>query len=50
MLKQAVNVLLEGKPADVNIAELRECLPKIKSAVYFHDLDFCSLTSGCPSA
>lgn len=46
LLKEAVSVLLEGTPADVNIAKLRESLKELPGVVDIHDLHVWSLTSG----
>ncbi|MBX7062914.1 MAG: cation diffusion facilitator family transporter [Pyrinomonadaceae bacterium] len=46
LLKDAVGVLLEGTPSDVNIAALRETLTKIEGVAEIHDLHVWSLTSG----
>jgi len=46
LLKDAVGVLLEGTPSDVNIAALREHLEKIEGVGGIHDLHVWSLTSG----
>ncbi len=46
LLKDAVGVLLEGTPSDVNIASLRESLGKLKGVAEIHDLHVWSLTSG----
>lgn len=46
LLKDAVGVLLEGTPSDVNIANLRESLAKIEGVESIHDLHVWSLTSG----
>ncbi len=46
LLKDAVGVLLEGTPADVNIAALRESLEKVEGVAGVHDLHVWSLTSG----
>lgn len=46
LLKDAVGVLLEGTPSDVNIASLRESLGKIEGVADIHDLHVWSLTSG----
>lgn len=46
LLKDAVGVLLEGTPSDVNIATLREYLSKIEGIAEIHDLHVWSLTSG----
>lgn len=46
LLKDAVSVLLEGTPADVNIANLRLALKEIPGVIDIHDLHVWSLTSG----
>lgn len=46
LLKDAVGVLLEGTPSDVNIAALRESLSKVEGVAQIHDLHVWSLTSG----
>jgi cobalt-zinc-cadmium efflux system protein len=46
LLKDAVGVLLEGTPSDVNIATLRDSLSKIEGVAEIHDLHVWSLTSG----
>lgn len=46
LLKDAVGVLLEGTPSDVNIATLRETLSKLDGIAELHDLHVWSLTSG----
>lgn len=46
LLKDAVGVLLEGTPSDVNIASLRESLSSIEGVAEVHDLHVWSLTSG----
>ncbi len=46
LLKDAVAVLLEGTPTDVNIATLRERLSKTEGVAEIHDLHVWSLTSG----
>jgi cobalt-zinc-cadmium efflux system protein len=46
LLKDAVGVLIEGTPADVDIAALRESLGKIEGVMGVHDLHVWSLTSG----
>lgn len=45
LLKEAINVLLEGTPNDVNIHELRKSLEQIKGVKNVHDLHVWSLTS-----
>lgn len=46
LLKDAVVVLLEATPYDVNVASLRETLTKIQGVAEIHDLHVWSLTSG----
>ena len=46
LLKDAVGILLEGTPSDVNIATLRESLEKVEGVAGVHDLHVWSLTSG----
>lgn len=46
LLKDAVAVLLEGTPSDVNIASVREKLSGIDGVAEIHDLHVWSLTSG----
>ena len=46
LLKDAVGVLLEGTPSDVNIATLRDKLSKLEGVADIHDLHVWSLTSG----
>ncbi|GAB3833186.1 cation diffusion facilitator family transporter [Pontibacter rugosus] len=46
LLKEAVGVLLEGTPSDVNIEELRRCIAALKGVEEVHDLHVWSLTSG----
>lgn len=46
LLKDAVGVLIEGTPADVDIKNLRENLEKIEGVSDIHDLHVWSLTSG----
>ena len=46
LLKDAVGVLIEGTPADVDIAALRESLAQIDGVASVHDLHVWSLTSG----
>lgn len=46
LLKEAVGILLEGTPADVNIEELRNCIAALKGVKEVHDLHVWSLTSG----
>lgn len=46
LLKDAVSILLEGTPADVNLASLREAMQKMPGVAAVHDLHVWSLTSG----
>lgn len=46
LLKDAVGVLLEGTPSDVDLEKLRESLAKIEGVAGVHDLHVWSLTSG----
>jgi len=46
LLKDAVGVLLEGTPSDVNIATLREGIKSVPGVSGVHDLHVWSLTSG----
>ena len=46
LLKDAVGVLLEGTPSDVNLAELREAIGSVAGVAGVHDLHVWSLTSG----
>ena len=46
MLKDAVGVLLEGTPSDVNLDSLRESLEKVEGVADIHDLHVWALTSG----
>lgn len=46
LLKDAVGILLEGTPSDVNLTALREGLEKIEGVAGIHDLHVWSLTSG----
>ncbi|MCT2407912.1 cation diffusion facilitator family transporter [Chryseobacterium antibioticum] len=45
LLKEAVNVLLEGTPKDVDIHELRKSLEQVPGVKEVHDLHVWSLTS-----
>ncbi|WP_347219613.1 cation diffusion facilitator family transporter [Chryseobacterium sp.] len=45
LLKEAINVLLEGTPADVDIHELRKSLEQTPGVKNVHDLHVWSLTS-----
>jgi cobalt-zinc-cadmium efflux system protein len=46
LLREAVGVLLEGTPAGVNVAALRETLRSVNGVAGVHDLHVWSLTSG----
>lgn len=46
LLRDAVGVLLEGTPADVNLAALREAIKDVSGVADVHDLHVWSLTSG----
>lgn len=46
LLKDAVGVLLEGTPSDVNVASLREAIADVHGVASVHDLHVWSLTSG----
>lgn len=46
LLKAAVGVLLEGTPADVNLATLRESIANVPGVASVHDLHVWCLTSG----
>lgn len=46
LMMDAVNVLLEGTPSDVNITALRESLEKLEGVAEIHDLHVWSITSG----
>ena len=46
LLKDAVGVLLEGTPSDVNVADLQDAIKKIDGVKDVHDLHVWALTSG----
>ena len=46
LLRDAVGVLLEGTPTDVNLATLREAIGSVNGVADVHDLHVWSLTSG----
>jgi cobalt-zinc-cadmium efflux system protein len=46
LLKDAVSVLIEGTPADVDMIELRKNLEQVEGVSGIHDLHVWSLTSG----
>jgi cobalt-zinc-cadmium efflux system protein len=46
LLKDAVGVLIEGTPSDVDLVKLRESLETVEGVAGIHDLHVWSLTSG----
>lgn len=46
LLQEAVGVLLEGTPSDINIAKLREAISRVNGVVGVHDLHVWTLSSG----
>src|SRR5262249_5713358 len=46
LLRDVVGVLLEGTPADVNLAALRETIQRVNGGSDVHDLHVWLLTSG----
>jgi cobalt-zinc-cadmium efflux system protein len=46
LLKDAVGILLEGTPSDINLAVLKAALNSIPGIIAIHDLHVWSLTSG----
>lgn len=46
LMSEAVGVLLEGTPSDVNLAALREAIAAVAGVVGVHDLHVWALTSG----
>ncbi|MGH8570738.1 MAG: cation diffusion facilitator family transporter, partial [Gammaproteobacteria bacterium] len=46
LLREAVGVLLEGTPSDVNLAALRGAISGVAGVASVHDLHVWSLTSG----
>lgn len=46
LLREAVGVLLEGTPSDVNLASVREAIAGVPGVASVHDLHVWSLTSG----
>ncbi len=49
LVLQSVNVLLEGVPEGIELAELRECLARVSGVEEIHDLHVWMLSSGLPS-
>jgi cobalt-zinc-cadmium efflux system protein len=46
LLKDAIGILLEGVPSDINIPELKRAIEQIPGIVSMHDLHVWALTSG----
>jgi len=46
LLRQAVNVLLEGTPAHLSLAEIEEAITRVPGVRRVHDLHVWTLTSG----
>jgi cobalt-zinc-cadmium efflux system protein len=46
LLREAVGILLEGTPSDVNLAALREAIGRLDGVTGVHDLHVWTLTSG----
>jgi cobalt-zinc-cadmium efflux system protein len=46
LLKQAVNVLLEGTPAHINLASLEKAMLEVRGVAGIHDLHVWTITSG----
>ena len=46
LLREATDVLLEGTPADINVASLRQAIGKAPGVIGVHDLHVWTLTSG----
>ncbi|MBZ4188911.1 cation diffusion facilitator family transporter [Niabella beijingensis] len=46
LLMEAINVLLEGTPKDVNIADLRKSMEQVSGVKGVHDIHVWALTSG----
>jgi cobalt-zinc-cadmium efflux system protein len=46
LLKDAVGVLLEGTPSNINLADVKATLNSIRGVISIHDLHVWSLTSG----
>jgi len=49
LLKASLNILLEGVPEDIDIAQVEEALLAVKGVKSIHDLHVWALTSGKPS-
>ena len=48
LLRDAVDVLLEAVPADIDLGDVREHLRKVPGVVDVHDLHAWTITSGMP--
>jgi cobalt-zinc-cadmium efflux system protein len=46
LMKQAVNVLLEGTPAHLNLADVEQAMLAVEGAAAVHDLHIWTITSG----
>lgn len=46
LLREAVGILLEGTPSDVNLAAVREAIARLPGVTEMHDLHVWTLTSG----
>ncbi|HET8572879.1 MAG TPA: cation diffusion facilitator family transporter [Edaphocola sp.] len=46
LLKNAVGILLQGVPADVNVADLESAITRLPGVINIHDLHVWTLTSG----
>jgi cobalt-zinc-cadmium efflux system protein len=46
LLKSAVGILLQGVPADVNVADLESAITRMPGVINIHDLHVWTLTSG----
>lgn len=49
LLKESLNILLEGVPTGMKVAELRQAIEKVEGVKSIHDLHVWALTSGKPS-
>ncbi|QKV51928.1 MULTISPECIES: cation diffusion facilitator family transporter [Comamonadaceae] len=49
LLKESLNILLEGVPNGMDIAEVRNSIAKVSGVTSVHDLHIWALTSGKPS-
>jgi cobalt-zinc-cadmium efflux system protein len=46
LLKESINILLEGVPAGINLVEVKESLSKVDGVTDIHDLHVWAITSG----